>query len=200
MRRTNLQFLLSKHLFIITLYVIFTHNLFAQTKVEEEYRIKPAEAPKPAAQFLQEIFPETRIKWYLERGIQSTSIEAKLKRDGQRYSIEFDTLGNLEDAEILIDPVKIPAATLNQICDTLSHLYSKYKITRTQRQLSGDQNLIKEILQGKENITNITIRYELVVKGKTQEGMYLYEHIFNEEGQLIKSAKIITRNTDILNY
>lgn len=200
MCRTNLRFTSYKHLFILVLCIVFAHNLLAQTKVEEEYRIKPEEAPKPAIQFLQEIFPEARIKWYLERGIQSTSIEAKLKRNGQRYSIEFDTLGNLEDAEILIDPVKIPSSTLNQICDTLSHLYSKYKITRTQRQLSGDQNLIKEILQNKGNITNITIRYELVVKGKTQEGMYLYEHLFNKEGQLVKSAKIITRNTDILNY
>lgn len=197
---TNLQLKPIRHLLIFILCINFIPNLFAQTKIEEEFRIKPEEAPELAVQYVNGIFPDARIKWYLERGIAGTSIEAKLKQNGQRYSIEFDALGGLEDVEILIDPAEIPGTALSPICDTLSHLYSKYKITRAQRQLSGDKDLIKEILQGKENITNIIIRFELVIKGKTQEGMHLYEHLFDSEGQLLETARIITRNTDILNY
>lgn len=173
---------------------------FAQQKVEEEYRLEVAKVPAKAQQFVTSIFPEARIKWYRERSLTSESVEAKFKQNGTHYSIEFDTLGQLQDVEMLIRGADIPERASANIATTLTERYKKYKIERLQRQLTGDPDAIRRKLKDEAVENAITIRYELVVNGKTEAGRFLFEHLFDTQGNLLQTAQIITRNTDILNY
>ena len=94
-----------KHIFtgvIIILFTICSNQLNAQQKYEKESRLKEKNIPNKALHFIDSLEVGSRIRWYLEEGLEHTSIEAKFKLNNQKYSIEFDTIGNLEDIEIQI--------------------------------------------------------------------------------------------------
>jgi hypothetical protein len=75
---------------------------FSQLKYEREYRISKEEVPEEALAYIQKIGFDKKVKWYREEGLKSWSIEAKTRDNGQLYSIEFDSLGRIEDVEIKI--------------------------------------------------------------------------------------------------
>jgi len=173
---------------------------FTQTKFEKEYRIKPEEVPEKARQFLYSHEINFSEKWYFEENKLGNSVEAKLKYNKKKYSVEFDTLGTIQDIEVETDFNEIAESTQSKITTSLQKSFSKYKIRKLQVQYSGEIKSFIHFLKSTNPMKNFMVRYELIVKGKNKDGIELYEITFNENGEMIKTEKIIFRNTDNLEF
>ncbi|MEM7658022.1 MAG: hypothetical protein AAF399_17990 [Bacteroidota bacterium] len=174
--------------------------VWAQPKYEQEYRIRPSEVPEAAASFLQEIGWSSKIKWYREEGLNQTSIEAKVKEAGSRYSVEFDSTGQLQDVEMLITEEEIPEETLNKIEGFLQKEHDKHRYRRIQRQFTGKTAAILQQLQVGEATSEVVIRYEVVVKTRTGKRHEWIEYLFSETGELLRTSPIVLRRTDHLEF
>lgn len=186
---------------LFLLLFISSSLLFSQNKFEKESRITIEDVPKKARDFVNKLTPSKKIKWYLEEGLQGQSIEAKTKYNAKKYSIEFSTLGQLQDVEIELHYKQLPEAIKKAINTHLKSTFLRYKIQKTQIQYSGAPDNILAYL--KTNITsqnNITTKYELIIKGKTKTTKNLYEFTFNAKGIFEKSSKIVFKNTDHLEF
>lgn len=190
-----------KFKFLIFL-VVFSvaNNLFAQDKFEEESRIKRSDVPSKALLFVDSLNYNARIKWYKEETSTSISIEAKLKYNTTKYSIEFDTLGNIEDIEIEVYRKGIDTAIINSITNQLKLDCSKHKIVKIQKQFTGTGNDLFSLLRNGINSEKIKIKYEIVVRCSVQKEAHLFEYIFNEKGLLVSKSKIIFKNSSHLEY
>lgn len=190
-------FLLSISLIFLA---IFPGHLNAQQKYEKESRLKEKDVPSAAIEFIDSIGTGENIKWYLEEGLNRTSIEAKFKLNDKNYSIEFDTLGNLEDAEIQIKWDDIQKSVRDSISSQLNHDCEKLKIRKVQTQYSGDLKSILSSLRNNKENNHVVIRYELVVKCNANGNVSLFEYLFSSEGQKISSSQIVFKNSSNLEY
>ncbi len=173
---------------------------FAQEKFEKEYRIKAADVPLAARQFVDSLDFNRKVRWYMEVSQQGKSIEAKSKRNGQRYSVEFGLLGDLQDVEISISRRRLPVALRQEIEESLDAEFDKYKITKVQRQFMGARREILGHLTERSGDENLTVRYEIVLKGRKRGETNEFEYTYAADGVLEKRAKISLRNTDNLEY
>lgn len=179
-------------------FIIILNFCFSQIKYERESCIKIGDVPNKAKLFVDSIAGKERLKWYKEDNIIKTSIEAKFKIEGKKYSVEFDTLGNLEDIELLVKKDDIKRDILNKIRDNLKEEYLNYKIIKIQKQYKGD---IKDVvIVFKNNNDKYLSGYEVIVRGKTRKDVYLYEYFFNKKGDKKIVKKIILKTTDHLDY
>lgn len=185
---------------IILLTLIFLiQSLEAQEKLEREYRIRKDIVPLKARTFIKSLSFLHTVKWYGEESLNGKSIEAKTKHNRRKYSIEFDTQGNLQDVEIEISKTKISNEAFKNILLNLEKEFVTFKIIKIQKQLTGSEKDIKKYII--DNIRNdVILKYEIVLKGKKSKGKQLYEFTFSEKGNLEKKEKIIFRNTDHLEY
>lgn len=188
-----------KSLFIFFLF--YTSFTFTQTKYEVEKRIKKDEVPQSAQDFINNFSPQKKVKWFKEKGVNSSSFEAKFHHDSHFYSVEFDTTGKIEDVELLINKDEVEKEILIKIEDYLTSSFERYKIQKIQIQYTGD----KELLIGLKNIHTVSIgqlkiAYELVVKGKKENHIVLIEFHFNQEGILIDESELELQNFDHLEY
>lgn len=85
---------------LIPVLLAVSTTVFAQQKYENEIRISRDSVPTKALAFIDTAPFDKKIRWYKEYFIDGTSIEAKTRYQGKRYSIEFDPSGELEDVEI----------------------------------------------------------------------------------------------------
>lgn len=173
---------------------------FSQVKYEREYRIAAKEAPAPARAFTEKAFPGQKIKWYKEERLGSFSFEAKARRHGVGFSVEFDSTGTIEDVEMLLSFSEIGDLARKNIETKLGSLFSRHKVQRVQRQLTGREQALEELVSGGTTILPFEVRYELVARGKKDKATGLYELLFDEKGELLDMKEIIPRNTDILDY
>lgn len=178
---------------------MFTSNpcLFAQEKKQEvETSIKKSDLPEEALSILNQFWnDEKKADFYREFDGQSISYEAKFKLNNYLHSIEFDENGTLLDIELLINFDKIPKNTGNAIKSYLNDQYTKFRITRVQRQYSNDEEDLAELFLKKE-FDDLTIRYELEVEAQNKEELGAFEFLFNENGQLIRKREIVRRSLD----
>jgi len=122
------------------LFVLLTISLgvtHAQEKFEKEYRIKTEEVPVKALKFVTQLGFTKKVKWYREEGLTQTSIEAKSKKNREKYSIEFDELGTIEDIEKKIAWSSIPLSTRNNIRSYFDTAHQKICIQKIQIQYTG---------------------------------------------------------------
>ena len=188
-----------RYLFLIS-FIILNFHLFGQKKYEKESRLKKRKVPIEAIQFVDDLGFKKRIKWYKEEGLNRTSIEAKTKQNKKRYSIEFDTNGNIEDIEIKIKKKAMPSLVQSQITNYLASAHQRFKIRKIQIQYTGDKTaLIKSIVNDKPE-SNISIKYEIVVKAKTNGKYQKLEYLFDDKGRMLEQSVIISKNTDNLEY
>jgi hypothetical protein len=181
--------------------LIITHLAFSQDKFEKESRITIDDVPKNAKAFVFKLTPSKKVKWYLEEGLTEQSIEAKTKYNSKRYSIEFDTLGQLQDVEIVLHYKQLSDSLKDAINTHLKSVFRKFKIKKIQIQYSGKPEAILTALKdGNIKERNIITKYELIVKGKTDVSKDLYEFTYNSDGVFEKSLKIILKNTDHLEF
>jgi hypothetical protein len=175
-------------------------TLRGQVKFEREVRIKQEEVPIAALDFVATCAFPQKVKWYLEESFSGTSVEAKTKADGVRYSIEFDTLGRLEDVEREVDWATIPFSVRTEMEKFLATEYSKFRIRKVQEQWTGPEAIISALVRGEDPSQYYITRYEVVLKGKTESEVAWYEYLFSEDGAFLERSRIVFRNTDNLDF
>ena len=132
-----------KFIYIILLLVVqYSSNLYAQEKYEKESRIKQKNVPSKALLFIDSLNFKNKIKWYKEEGLYRKSFEAKFKYNKARYSVEFDTLGNIEDLEIEVDWEDLKSNISDSISLQLKIDCIKHKIVKVQKQYKGSESVI----------------------------------------------------------
>ncbi len=189
-----------KNILFLSLFIL-SSLVFSQNKFEKESRITIENVPQIAKAFVFKLTPSKKVKWYLEEGLKTQSIEAKTKYNSKKYSIEFDTSGQLEDVEIEIHYKTLPKSVKDAINKHLKSVFLRYKIQKIQIQYSGTPKNVLTALKNNNLLKdNITTKYELIIKGKTQTSKNLYEFTFNAKGNFEKNSKIILKNTDHLEF
>jgi len=182
------------------LFCIFQIDANAQKKFEQESRLKPADVPKVARQFIDAVEMDSNWKWYFEENLQGNSVEAKTKHQGKRYSVEFDTSGKIQDVEVEKIWKEMDEQLRGSILFALDSLFNSHKLDKIQIHYVAETNVLLEILNKKADQTDSKIQYEIMVKGKKNGRPKLYELTFTESGELLESLEIIFRNTDNLEY
>lgn len=166
--------------------------VFAQDKIERELRVKEKEVPKEAKDWLYDAFETTkRPKWYQELFESGYSYEAKFKLKGKFYSVEFDSLGNIQDVEIEIGFKELPKDVQTGLELHLSQGYKNSDIKRIQIQYSGESDDLKAFFD-QNSLEGILTRYEIEFIGLDETGgSELWEGLFSENGKLISKRKIV---------
>lgn len=166
---------------------------YSQTKNEQEKRINQSEFPKIAQNYFNFIAHKTKyLKFYKETDAKKQSFEAKFKINKLHYSIEFDTLGKLEDIEVLVKKRDISKKALKQIDAYFSSNFKKCRIIKIQKQYinhstKNDQYYIAYII---ENPNNKHTHFEIIAEIKTKQKHELREFTFNRDGKFEKSRLI----------
>ena len=188
-------------IFIGLCYILLsTVTSYGQTKFEREYRLKATEVPLIARKYVANLGFTQKIKWYKEISQDGKSIEAKTKWANKCYSIEFAEDGQLEDIEIKITWKELPEILQDKISKKLSAKFDTYKINKIQRQYTGEATILKKVVLGDKAERNFTTRYELIIKGKKDKKVKLYEFLFSDKGEILETFTIELRNTDNLEY
>ena len=185
---------------VLLLFICGVHKSYTQDKFEKEYRIKKEAVPKDAVAFVNALDFKNKIKWYKEESMTGYSYEAKTNHRGIHYSIEFDSLGKIEDIEYKISFADVPAEARKTMESHFTNSFQKWEMVKTQVHLVGTpQALIESIRQGGIPPAVFT-KYELVVNGRMANKSKLMEYLFTENGHLERTSKIIQKNTDHLAY
>lgn len=188
------------HLAILLLFICCLKKTFAQTKFEKEYRINKEEVPKSALNFIDAAAFTSKIKWYKEEALASYSYEAKTTAQGIKYSIEFDSLGRIEDVEYKIAWKSVPPMAKAKMELFFDRTFQKWKIVKVQVHHTGSAQRLIDFIKKKETTLKIVTKYELVVKGKIGKQSQLIEYLFSGEGILERTSVIVLKNSDHLEY
>lgn len=189
--------------FICIVFLTIIHlpcTLFAQEKFEKESRIKKTNVPLKARLFIDSLQAQHTIKWYKEEGLLENTIEAKFKNDKTLYSVEFDTLGNIQDLEIEINWEDMPSSVGDSILALLKKDCIKNKIIKIQRQYSGKELIPLSFENFHLKRESLVINYELIVRCKEQNNVVLFEYLFDEKGLFISKSTIVFKNSSHLEY
>lgn len=179
----------------LTLGVVLT--CFSQDKIEKETRIKTLDVPSNAKKWLQDSFEKIkRPKWFLEYSQNGKSFEAKFKYQNHFHSVEFDSLGHVEDVEIEIFYSEIPGETWEVIQSYYKSEFELVKVEKIQRQFSGAKSDLEDFFDEEEQ-DGVTIRYEIVFQGKNKTWS-LWEALFDESGKFISKLEVQIRPNDNL--
>lgn len=170
---------------------------FSQEKFEKESRIKAAEVPEKAKDWLNDSFDKVkRTKWHLEYSQNGRSYEAKFNYLGYFHSVEFDSLGNVQDVEIEIKKEEVDSEVWNEIRAYFDSNFEQVKVEKIQRQFAGDPDDLEDFFEEGKN-TGVTIRYEIVFEGK--KGQWeLWEGLFDQSGSFLTLFKVQIRLNDNL--
>ena len=189
-----------KSILIIFTFLFSIATGYSQQKYEKEYRIKESEVPSEAINFIEKSFPDKKVKWYGEENLTGQSIEAKVKKDGNLFSVKFDTMGAIQDVEMLVKFKELDNTIKDQIENELEDAFTKYKIQKVQIQWIGAIDVLESLISERkaegEHVTN----YEIVVRGKEGRQTDYYEFLFNEKGELKERLNIIQRTDHHLIY
>lgn len=186
--------------FLLLMMIFSAQNVFAQEKYEKESRINQREVPEKAKKLIEPISGKKSLKWYREFGIDSESIEAKFKRNGIQYSVEFEMTGNIADVEMLVNWEGLNENLKNKINSQLKNDCEKHKIIKVQKQFTGtESNLAKLLISETESPEN-TVKYELIVRCNQPKSVNLFEYIFDADGKFLAKSKIIFKNSSHLEF
>lgn len=170
---------------------------FSQTKNEKEERIKSHEFPEIARGYFNSILDQVRyLKYYRETDGNKLSYEVKFKYRKDYYSVEFDSLGKLEDIEIVINKRDIPKASFENILKHYDKHFRKVRFIKIQKQFVNttkrtDKQFIDFILR-KPN--NKHTHFEIIAEIKTKKRHELRELTFDRHGNFEKS-RIVTSSS-----
>ena len=177
-----------------------SNNLIAQDKFEKESRIKPKDVPSKSLSFIDSLKLNTKVKWYQEDGLSKKSIEAKFKQNKIRYSVEFDSLGIIEDIEIGVNWGELDSSLIESISSQLKQNCSGYRIVKVQRQFTGSENDLSVLLKTGNIFDMLKIKYEIIVRCRKENKVNLFECLFTDKGKLISTSKIVFKNSSHLEY
>lgn len=185
---------------MIFILLAFKMQLVAQTKMEHEFRIKPEEVPAKAILFIEQCRFPKKIKWYAEESQNGKSFEAKTKFRNTTYSCEFDSTGNIEDIEWIIDFPSLDKNLQFNIDSSLNQLYLKYRIIKIQVQWSGKPESLIKLIHNIQSDDPYTTRYEMVIRNQKENSSDYSEILFDDQGKIIDVYRIEQPSTDNLEF
>ncbi len=175
-------------------------SVIGQTKYEKEVRISAESVPDDAREFIDGLNFNKKIRWYKEFGLETTTIEAKTKFNGKRYSIEFSKEGELEDVEVGIKWNNVRGEVRAKIDEFLTSKYNRYTVDKLQVQYTGDEETIADFVRGVKGPKDLIVNYEMVFHTKVDKHYKKFEYLFSAEGEYVKSSEIIQQNSDNIEY
>lgn len=183
-------------------FLLSASHAFSQNKYEREHRIKKSQFPQVALDFISsDLEHAKRIRYYKETDSAKVSYEAKFKKDRLKYSIEFDESGVLEDVEIEIKQVDIPNDVYAKLNAYLQKRFLKYRILKMQQQYPLLENDTETTLKNAfQNLMLPSIKYELMVAGKSDKNYEQFEILFDANGNFEKIRKSLPPNYDHILY
>lgn len=180
--------------------VIGIVSMHAQVKYEGEQKVNQSEVPPAAIDWLCSGFDNMkRLKWYEQFSTGQRSYEAKFKMEGYRYSVAFDTTGNILDIEILLKRAEMEQDALQAIGQHLDANYDRWRLRKIQLQYTGTQPAWDEFLNNKYSDA-LQVKYEIEYYGKKDDSKLLWEGWFDKTGEFISKRQITTKSADNLNY
>ncbi|MGB7392852.1 MAG: hypothetical protein WA913_00525 [Pricia sp.] len=194
-----------KTLTLITTLCLLSYSFqgLAQVKNEREYRIERNQFPEKSIRSLSGYLDAAkRIRYFKEYDGEKTSFEVKFKLNRKKHSVEFDSIGNLEDVETYIDKEDIPRPAVRDIEKYLESEFTRYRIVKIQRQYpkshyKEDADLLENAFQ---NTIDTNVNYEIVVAGRKKDGFEDYEMTFDSIGGFLNSRKFISIGYDHILY
>ncbi len=185
--------------------MFFYAGIFAQeVKIEKEHRVAVSEVPSAAVEWLSTTFPQLKkVKWYLEESSRNEtdeltqSFEAKFKRKGRLVSVEFSSLGLVEDVETDKSLHSLNLEIRKNLLESFQDI-PKFKLIKLQEQWSHEDPVSLQGAILEDRIDRITTRYEIEFKAKFESEHATWEGLFDQNGQLISRRKIVLRPTDNL--
>lgn len=178
-----------KFLPILILSVGIFNSSFSQNKIERESSIKSRDVPSDAIDWIKDSFENVkRPKWYLEYSQNGKSYEAKFNYMGHFHSVEFDSLGNVQDVEIEIEETEVAPDVWAVIQSYFVSEYQQVKVEKIQRQLTGSKSDLENFFD-EDEIQGIVTRYEIVYQGKNKL-WELWEALFDDSGHFISKLKV----------
>lgn len=168
-------------------------------KNEQERPASPDDLPTDVIDLIEDIeFDVQEIRYFNQIRDGEEAYEVKITYNDRLYSLEFDHDGELEDIELLIDEEELPDGCRECIYKYLDQRFDRYKLTRIQLQfLPGDTDedeFIEEILSGSRD--DYEPRVEIEAEGQNSSELGFFELLFDSDGQLVSSRKILKRSLD----
>ena len=181
--------------------LMITFSLSAQEKYEREYRISDTEVPSAATAFVDALDFQKKVKWYLEESLVGETIEAKSRKNGRYYSIEFDKSGNLQDVEIKVAVNALPDDFRVNMFQYFDSAFDRvFKIGKIQEQFSGDTDAILRYLTEGTTSDKVIKKYEVVFNARKGEANEMFECTFAADGTFESQKTIILSDTDNLEF
>lgn len=178
--------------------LVLMGTLCSQSKVEVESRVSADLVPQKAKQFIQDIDGVKHLKWFQEVSEEGTHYEAKFNKS-MKYSVEFDSSGELLDVEIQLRINEHKSKFLSPLSRELGT--SNFLITKIQHQwTSSSMESLLASISNENRAKGITLNYEIEVKTKDQKGIQRFEVLLDEQLNLIRKREISSANTDNLIY
>jgi hypothetical protein len=183
---------MKKYSFLLFLWISFS---FSQIKNEKEDRIHASEFPEKTSTYFNTISQDVKyLKYYKETDGSKKSYEVKFKYRREHYSVEFDTLGNLEDIEVVIKKKHIPKEIKAIILRYFENNFKKTTLVKVQKQYvnttkNTDKQFIRHIL---EKPFNKHTHFEIIAEIKTKKIHELREFTFDRNGKFEKSRLVTT--------
>ncbi|WP_155598628.1 hypothetical protein [Zobellia amurskyensis] len=192
----------SIYLFLVTV-VLPCMSVVAQTKNEKEYIISKENFPEVALlQLENKLSSAKRIRYFKEYDNTQIGYEVKFKLEKMYHSVEFDSIGQLEDIETYIEEKDIPESTLQRVNNFLEEEFNTFRIIKIQRQYTTEITKAPEALfqYAFNKDKNIGENYEIVIAGRDQEDFENFELLFSSEGSLINKRKFASIGYDHILY
>lgn len=174
---------------------------YSQQKIERESRIPKHDVPREARDWLADSFEQIRrVKWYEEISDGGVSYEAKFLLNQKFHSVEFDENGKIQDVEIELNWNDLDPVLGRQIEKSIGEKLDLQKIQRVQIQYSGQEDDLEDFFDEDEQ-EGIVTRYEIeFLAKKHDEGIKLFEGLFEENGRLVLVREVIVRGMDNLMF
>ena len=160
-------------------------------KNEKEERVTLIQLPQETQNTLK-LYPKNikRLKFYRETDGDKVSFETKFKYHKKWHSIEYDTIGTLEDIEIEINKNKLPQKAYLSIKNYLNNLSQKWKIIKIQEQYINNNTSAKELINGVILNNLFNPNYEIIIEISQKKSVVLKEFIFDVSGKFISVKKL----------
>jgi hypothetical protein len=185
---------------LITILILFSNTLNGQElKNEKEVRISSSDAPLSAQSTIDNYKVRKKVKWYKQTNFEHVSFEAKFRKQGDFYSVSFDTLGEVIDIEKLIKRKDLDHKEQEKIDTIFCRAFDKFKIIKCQIQFTSDTYNLNKFFENEIYKERADVNYEIEVEGKSNNWLK-FEFLINSEGLILRKREIVDVSTENLNY
>ena len=189
-----------KHLLLTVLLILPIFASSQDKKIEKEEDVDRDQMPAIAQQYLRINLPRdiNKLRFYHETDGEKESYEAKFKFQGNRFSVEFNEMGHLEDIEVQIKKRNLDKQIINNIEYYLESQHDRYKIEKIQAQYLSPEKVDDVTMQRAKKVDLKPDNYEIIVATKNQGKLKKFEMLFDPAGNFVNEREIIRNSYDYL--